>query len=72
MNSTAFNFQQQIAYFLIDQLESKKISIKRAAEIAKQVLYILPENENPHINLEKVKEQLIAIPELSKLDFKII
>lgn len=70
MQADLFKLQQELANFLIDQLESKKISIKRAAEIAKQALTIIPESEDSNINLEQVREQLIAIPELDKLEFK--
>ncbi|MBP6933785.1 hypothetical protein KBB59_02820, partial [Candidatus Woesebacteria bacterium] len=67
-----FKLQQVLANFLIDQLENKEISIKRAAEIAKQALSIIPDEENPNIKLDEIEQQLITIPELSKLDFKLI
>lgn len=70
MQADLFKLQQELANFLIDQLESKKISIKRVAEIAKQVLAIIPEKDGANINLEELKQQLIAIPELDKLEFK--
>lgn len=70
MQADLFKLQQELANFLIDQLESKKISIKRAAEIAKQALTIIPENKDSNPNLDKIKKQLIAIPELNKLEFK--
>jgi len=72
MKLAAFNLQKQIAIFLLDQLENKKITIKRAAEIAKQVLNIIPEDAGGDVDVSemismKIKEQLATIPELISL-----
>jgi hypothetical protein len=74
VSSRTFKLQQVLANFLIDQLENKEISIKRAAEIAKQALSIIPTKKIRTL-IDEIEQQLITIPELSKLikvNFEII
>ncbi len=75
MTNSIFNLQRQIAEHLINLLENREITIKRAAEIAKQVINIIPEDfpdstlitNNVDAVLAKIKQELQVIPELKSL-----
>lgn len=71
VNDSLFHLQQNIALYLINLLENKKISIKRAAEVAQQVTNIIPEEvvNAPVADtaLAKIRHKLQLIPELKSL-----
>jgi hypothetical protein len=75
VTNSIFNLQRQIAEHLINLLENREITIKRAAEIAKQVINIIPEDfpdstlitNNVDAVLAKIKQELQVIPELKSL-----
>ena len=69
MNDKLFHLQQDIALHLIALLENKKISIKRAAEVANQVLNIIPEESGADMVFDRIASQLENISELRSLDF---
>jgi hypothetical protein len=68
VNDKLFHLQQDIALHLIALLENKKVSIKRAAEIADRVLNIVPENSQ-NLNFAEIVRQLHEVSELKSLEF---
>lgn len=62
--------QKQIAYTLIDKMESQELTTDRATEIARKIELLLP-NSLSDIQVDEVIPQIICIPELSGVGFNL-
>jgi len=68
--SLLIDLQKQIAYTLLDKMESGEMTTDRAAEIARKVEMLLPDSLTDE-QLRTALPDIISIPELSGVGFNI-
>jgi len=63
MNAKLITVQKRIALILVDKIETSQMNLSRAGEIARTILYLLPEDSDDSV-VDNAIPKLEAIPEI--------